>query len=140
MMDQILDQYKVLVIEDNPGDLVLLNYYLKDALKNTQIFHASNFVSAKEILLKEAFNFHVILMDLSLPDKSGAGLIGEVVALCPNIPIIVLTGYEDMNLCAQSLNMGISDYILKDGLTALMLHNSIIKSLEQKKGNPTKKA
>jgi DNA-binding response OmpR family regulator len=132
-MDTNRVSLKVLIIEDNPGDLVLLDCYLHEQFKNPDVAVARNFNDAEKAFLKSLYNFDVVLLDLSLPDKCGGELIEEVLTLSSNVPVIVLTGYTDINFGARTLGMGISDYILKDELTAALLYKSIIYTLERKK-------
>jgi PAS domain S-box-containing protein len=127
-------EYKILVIEDNPGDFALVEEFLFEKIESPSIIHAKNFKDAKEILLLKNDKFDAVLLDLSLPDKKGEELILEMIAICLNTPIIVLTGYADFEFGIKSLSLGISDYILKEELTALSLYKSIIYSLERKKG------
>jgi signal transduction histidine kinase len=56
-----------------------------------------------------------------------------VVDLSAESPVIVLTGYSDLSFGVKSLALGISDYILKEELTAALLHKSISYSRERKK-------
>jgi signal transduction histidine kinase len=125
--------YSILVIEDNPGDFALVEQFLMEKIETAVIYHAINYKTANEVLSKRPDPFDIILLDLSLPDKTGAALINEIVPLSHNVPIIVLTGYSDFAFGVQSLSLGISDYILKDELTPLMLHKSIVYSVERKK-------
>lgn len=53
-----------------------------------------------------------------MPDKTGLTLIKEIVELCSITPVIVLTGYADCDFGVRSLSLGISDYMLKEELTA----------------------
>jgi PAS domain S-box-containing protein len=125
--------YNILVIEDNPGDFVLVEDFLMEQNKFLKISNAKNFKLAKEILTFQNGLTDVVLLDLSLPDKTGEALIAEIVSLCRTIPVIVLTGFTDIGFGAKSLSLGVSDYILKDDLTSLTLYKSIIYSLERKK-------
>jgi len=68
-----------------------------------------------------------------LPDKTGSELIKNIVNESNNIPVIVLTGYDDFTFGVKSISLGISDYILKDELTSLTLYKTIIYSLERRK-------
>ena len=77
--------------------------------------------------------FDVILLDLSLPDRTGEPLIKDIVEYCAGVPVIVLTGYTDFDFGVKSLSLGISDYLLKDELTALSLYKSILYSIERQK-------
>ncbi|GAB2976483.1 hypothetical protein GCM10027049_09180 [Mucilaginibacter puniceus] len=124
--------YKILVIEDNAGDYTLVEDFLFEQIAAPVITHAKTYKAASEILSDDC-DFDVVLLDLSLPDKTGESLIKEVIACSNNIPIIVLTGYADFDFGVKSLALGVSDYILKEELTAISLYKSIIYSSERKK-------
>jgi signal transduction histidine kinase len=126
-------EQSILVIEDNPGDFALIEEFLFEEITAPAISHARNYSEAKEILLNKEITFDIILLDLSLPDKTGLPLIQEIAGLGLNIPVIVLTGYADLNFGVKSLSLGVSDYILKDELTALSLYKSIVYSTERKR-------
>jgi len=126
-------RYNILVIEDNAGDFTLVEEFLLEQIGDLNLSHAKNYKEAREILSTGCNKFDVILLDLSLPDKTGIPLIQEIVAVCVNVPIIVLTGYADFNFGAKSLSLGVSDYILKEELTSISLYKSILYSFERKK-------
>lgn len=131
-MKQDVNQYRILVIEDNPGDDVLITEFLEEQIHLPEIFHARNFKEGVQLLARELF-FNVILLDLSLPDKEGEDLIEGILSVCSGIPIIVLTGYKDMAFSVKSLALGVSDYLLKDDLTSSSLYKSILYSQERRK-------
>jgi PAS domain S-box-containing protein len=124
-------EFKILVIEDNPGDFTLVEDFLFEQIAAPQIKHAITFGSAREILTTTAFD--AILLDLSLPDKTGEQLIHEILEICKNTPVIVLTGFADFSFGVKSLSMGIADYILKDDLTSMSLYKSIVYSIKRQK-------
>ncbi|MEO6252443.1 MAG: PAS domain S-box protein [Ferruginibacter sp.] len=126
--------YSILVIEDNPGDLTLIEDYLEEQILTPHITQVKNFAAAK-LLLDQKEIYDVILLDLSLPDKSGEALITEINALCPVCPVIVLTGYTDIAFSIKSLSLGIADYLLKEDITATSLYKSILYNIERKKTN-----
>ncbi|HTD42467.1 MAG TPA: response regulator [Mucilaginibacter sp.] len=125
--------YAILVIEDNPGDYTLVEEFLTEQIEEPIISNARNYYEAKKILSAGENLFDIILLDLSLPDKTGIPLIQEIVAISSDIPIIVLTGYSDLAFGVSSLSLGVSDYILKDELTALSLYKSIVYNIERKR-------
>lgn len=135
MLKKGLDKYAILVIEDNLGDFTLIEEFLTEDIKNLNLVRASTFKAAKDILSDKNNLPDVILLDLSLPDKSGSELINDIVAISANIPIIILTGYGDSEFGVKSLSMGVSDYIMKDELTQQLLHKSILYSIERQKLN-----
>lgn len=126
-------EFNILVIEDNPGDFALVEEFLLEQFEAPVLLHANNYQEAKTILCEKDNGFDIVLLDLSLPDKTGVPLIQDIVALSSNTPVIVLTGYNDSSFGVRSLSLGISDYILKEELTSTLLFKSILYSCERKK-------
>lgn len=125
-------EYRILIIEDNPGDLIIVEELLYEQILSPQISKAVDFSSAKKMLASGEDRFDIILLDLTLPDKSGGELITEMLQIT-SVPVIILTGYSDIGFSIHSISQGIFDYLLKDELTAAMLYKSITYSIERKK-------
>ena len=124
----------ILIVEDNPGDFMLIQDYLCEEFTTPVIEHAKTFGAAK-IKLDVSVHFDAILLDLSLPDANGKLLVTEMVRLAGTIPVIVLTGYADKDFGIKTLALGIADYLLKDELNAAQLHKSIAYSVERRRIN-----
>lgn len=125
--------YHILVVEDNPGDFALVEDYLLDQIVDPVIIRAENFKSAEQTLEISGIPFDVILLDLTLPDKSGQVLIEDFIKIAKDCPVIVLTGYTDIDFSIHSISLGIADYLLKDDLNGISLYKSIIYCLERRK-------
>ena len=126
-------ELKVLVIEDNPGDFILIEDYLAEEHVALELHRAENFKKAKEIL-HTSRNFDTVLLDLSLPDiKNTETLVKEILALANGAPVVVLTGYTNKDYGMKTLSWGVSDYLLKDEINASNLSKSIHYSMERKK-------
>ena len=123
--------YKILVVEDNPGDFALLEDFLLDQFLSPEIIHTLNFKQAEKLLQHDT-SFSVILLDLSLPDKSGEDLVKAMLPFAECCPLIILTGYADMTFSKRSISLGVSDYLLKDDLTPTAVYKSIIYAIERK--------
>lgn len=130
-MKRVDSGYSILIIEDNTGDYYLILEYLNGQDIAGEVYHASTFSAAKEILKSDSA-IDVILLDLTLPDLSGEALISEVLKCSKNAVTIALTGYSDMDFSIRSLSMGVSDYLLKDELTRRSLGKSIRYNMERK--------
>lgn len=129
-----LRRYNLLVIEDNPGDFMLIEDYVMEYFHLPNLVSARSLSEAKKIMTAESSpKFDLIMLDLTLPDGDGTGLITQIVDVCPECPIIVLTGYSDFEFSVKSLALGVSDYLLKDELTPSSLYKSIIYNIERKK-------
>lgn len=131
-MDQSDKRYRFFVIEDSRGDFVLIEEYLNEQFTVPSITRAATYKDAKTIFEDgHGDSFDCILLDLSLPDKSGEDLIEAVVHMADNSPVVVLTGYTDLSFSVKSLAKGVSDYLLKDELSPSLLHKSIIYSIKR---------
>jgi DNA-binding response OmpR family regulator len=83
----------VLLIEDNPGDAVLIRRLLsQDIHGQFQVRWVDSLTKGMEILLGEGENVDVVLLDLNLPDSQGLRSFSRVYAEAPNMPVILLTG------------------------------------------------
>jgi PAS domain S-box-containing protein len=128
-------RYHILVIEDNPGDMVIVEDLLTEQVLLPEITSAGDFRSALEILSSTDSRFDVILLDLTLPDKNGQELVREILKCAGSCPVIILTGYADIEFSVRSISQGILDYLLKEELTSVNLYKSIVYAIERKKIN-----
>lgn len=119
----------ILIVEDNEGDALLIQEYIKEEFPNAQLSHAWNLAEA-EALLKQ-FRYSLIFLDVSLPDSSGKDSIISVVDLANTTPVIVLTGYSDLSFAVESMQLGVQDYLNKENITASSLQKSITYSIER---------
>lgn len=129
------ENIKVLIIEDNHGDFILIRDYIEEQVESPQIYNAKSFSEAIVLLKDKNLHFDVVLLDLTLPDKDGEMLIKEVVSYCPETPVIILTGFANADFSIKSFSLKATDYLLKDDITASTLHKSIKYNIERKKTN-----
>jgi PAS domain S-box-containing protein len=120
----------ILIVEDNPGDLFLLEETLRlTRLPIKNVFKASSAADANKILSQHAVS--VVLLDLSLPDSSGFNSYSQVEAHASSIPIIVLTGLADTELALETMASGAQDYLIKGEYDERLLSKSIQYSIER---------
>ncbi len=75
--------------------------------------------------------FELILLDLSLPDSNGFETFSTVYALAPDVPIVVLSGFNDEDLAVKAVNAGAQDYLVKGQIAPKLLARSIRHSIER---------
>src|SRR5690606_22644471 len=121
----------ILVIEDNPGDFLLIDDYLIEKFSAIRVTQIQTFESAKA-KLGTSEKVDVILLDLGLPDMQGEMLVQGLLEHCGDIPIIILTGYSDIELSRKLLSQGISDFLIKDEINPEIIYKAIIYALERK--------
>jgi len=122
---------KILVVEDNEGDFFLVHEYLHSVFPGISISHDTLLSDANHSLEQQQFD--VILLDLSLPDSNGINSIVEMVERANGTPVIVLTGFGDLQFAMDSLKLGVQDYLLKDDVNPMVLQKSITYSIERNK-------
>lgn len=125
--------YKILIIEDNMGDFILIKDYLHDMMREPQITHCQTFKQAQAILQKPEKKFDMVLLDMYLPDKSGQALLDSVLAIVHDSPVIILSGNSDLAFSVKSIASGVDDYLIKDDLRPTTLYKSIIYCIERRK-------
>jgi signal transduction histidine kinase len=102
----------VLLVEDNPGDARLLReMFSEDRSLKVELTCVIFMAEAERHLAANAVD--VVLLDLGLPDAQGLAAIRRARAAAPNVPLVVLTGMDDEELAAQSLQEGAQDYLIK---------------------------
>lgn len=126
---------RILVIEDNSGDVLLIREYLDEVLPKAVLSFARTFKDITEYRSSNQVEFDVIVLDLTLPDRTGEELIRDVIDLFHGIPIIVLTGYTNLEFGVRTLSLGISDYLLKEDLTPNVLYRTLTYAIERGKSN-----
>lgn len=125
---------RILMVEDNPGDVRLLREHLlgdRSSVEVFQLVHVDRLASALESLGQGSFD--AVLLDLSLPDSQGIGTLTRVHAAKPSMPIVVLTSLGDELLGLQLLQAGAQEYLVKAEMTASLLRRSLRYAVERKR-------
>lgn len=124
-------QLKILLVEDNEGDYLIVEEYLREVHPDVLIEHCWRLSEAKNSL--KSTQFDIILFDLSLPDSNGKESVKEILELANFAPVIVLTGYADKKFAIDTMQMGVQDYLIKDEVNPIILQKSISYSIERNK-------
>ena len=80
--------------------------------------------------------FDVILLDLTLPDSDKQSTLEMMVDSALEIPIIVLTGFDDKEIALSSLKRGFQDYLVKGEINTAILTKAILYAIERHKAKP----
>lgn len=124
-------QLNILIVEDNPGDMIILSEHLKSTGLNCRISHASFLHEAIETCKKK--DFGIILLDLGLPDSFGLNTLKQMSEAAGKAALVVMTGLDDEIIALESLRQGAQDYLVKNRLTPEIIFRTIKYSIERKK-------
>ena len=101
-------KYTILVCDDEEGiresfKLVLGDYY--------QLRFAVNGLDALEQL--KTFTPNLMLLDIKMPKLHGMEILKQIKKSKPSLPVIIVTGYQSVEMAQEALKNGASDYIPK---------------------------
>jgi PAS domain S-box-containing protein len=110
-------ELRVLVVEDTPQDMVLINH----ELRKTGLRFRSRRVESREAFLHELEHHtpDIILSDHGVPGFDGFAALAEARNRCPEAPFIFVTGAPRDEAVRQTLHSGADDYVLKSHLNLL---------------------
>lgn len=121
---------RVLIVEDNPGDVYLFRNYLQQSSVDFTVTNPATLKDALNICRNS--NFDVVLLDLGLPDSIGLNTLKKIINAGVKVPIVVMTGLDDENIAVQAVKEGAQDYLVKNNITSEALIRSIRYSIERK--------
>jgi two-component system, NtrC family, response regulator AtoC len=116
-----MSSFKIFVVEDDPLYGEMLKYHLSLNPDNEVI----KFDTGTACLKNLHQNPSLISLDYSLPDISGFEVIRKVKEFNAEIPIVVVSGQEDVATAVKLLKDGAYDYFVKDEDTKERLWNTI---------------
>ena len=125
------DPVRVLLVEDNRGDAVLLQeMLLRDAQGQLDLYWTGSLREALDRIQRKPFD--AVLLDLSLPDSHGLDTIVRLSAAAPAMPILVLTGLTDEEIASKAVRYGAEDYLVKGHTDARSIIRAIRYAIERK--------
>jgi PAS domain S-box-containing protein len=125
-----MNTFKLLLLEDNVADADLLQELLTEATHITwQITWVEHLGSALSKIGESTFD--VVLSDLSLPDAHGLDAVIQLHALSPDLPIVVLTVFEDEAQGLEAIRQGAEDYLIKGRVDYNLLARTIRYAIER---------
>ena len=126
------DNIYILLIEDNPADVILIREMLRQAkTKKFSIENCERLADGLTGLSKE--KIHVVLLDLMLPDSEGLETFKRVISSAPHVPVIIMTGISDENIAIEAMKKGAQDYLVKGQVDSRLLTRSIYYAIERNK-------
>jgi signal transduction histidine kinase len=120
----------ILLVEDNAAEARFLQEVLKGAAR-FRLTHAKRLGEAIA-LLQTGETFHVVLLDLTLPDSSGLASLDLLTQYTVGLPIVVLTNTNDEELAVESVRRGAQDYLTKRNVNLEILVRSVRYAIERK--------
>src|SRR5512137_2341844 len=101
----------ILLIDDDPHLLRFLKRSLTKSGHSTIEAHDGK--QGWEVFLERSQAFDVIVTDIDMPVLSGVELLKRLREKAYDIPVIVMTGHDDLQFSIEVLRLGAFDFLLK---------------------------
>jgi len=104
-------------------DHTIVREGLKQILGGQPDFHVVAEASDGHEALKRVreLDFDVLLLDMSMPGKSGVELIKQVKGERPRLRILILTMHEEHQYAVRAIRAGASGYLTKEGASSQLV-------------------
>jgi two-component system, sensor histidine kinase and response regulator len=118
---------KILVVDDDALVLSILSSLLSES--HYEIETAENGIQALATLDD---SFDLLLSDLEMPEMGGLELLESLRKSKNNIPVVILTGNQEISVALNALKLGANDYVIKDENITETVLTAVANSLERK--------
>ncbi|MGB9664263.1 MAG: sigma-54-dependent transcriptional regulator [Ignavibacteria bacterium] len=119
---------KILIIDDDELVTSSLKRALSSTSSNYDIDIASSGKTGIEKVEKE--NPDMVLLDIFLGDLNGMEVLKKILLINPDLPVVMITGFADVQTAVNAIKMGAIDFILKP-INIDQLELIISKTLKQ---------
>ncbi|MBI4395562.1 MAG: response regulator [Elusimicrobia bacterium] len=100
---------KILICDDEPGMRLVLTNVLKP--EGYSVLQAEDGAQAIETIKAEKPN--LLLLDMRLPDMDGLEILAEAKKISPQMPVLMLSGFSDVESAVGAMKQGAFDYLSK---------------------------
>jgi PAS domain S-box-containing protein len=121
---------RILHIDDNPYDRLLVKDALLNESDNFELITAENWERFESLLRQH--DFDLVLSDFNILGFEGLQVLQHVKEICPDTPVILVTGTGSEEIAIESMRMGASDYIIKSASHIRALPQAIRNALHNK--------
>ena len=122
---------RILIVEDSEEHVLFLRRLFATMPETFEIEFSGTLTAALGTL--KAGEFEVVLLDLSLPDSEGLETFARVIEAVPDLPVVVLSGLQDVGLALETVQRGAQDYLVKGQVDNHLLARSIQYAVERKR-------
>ena len=122
----------VLMIEDDPDDVVLVRESIRDVRDvSVRLQHADRLSSGLTELANGGVD--VVLLDMMLPDSQGLETVLRTLSETESrsIPIVILSGLDDTRMAMEAIHLGAQDYVVKGQMSGVELVRSMRYATER---------
>jgi serine phosphatase RsbU (regulator of sigma subunit) len=129
------ERMRVLLIEDDDGDALLVEELLLDAGEPFVMARARTLAGARGL----AAGVGCVLLDLELPDSRELQGVRWLQDTWPDLAVVVLTGLSDEHLGEEAVAAGAQDYLVKGQVDGFLLQRVVRYAVERQRAEETQR-
>jgi diguanylate cyclase (GGDEF)-like protein len=127
-----LETFHVLLVDGNLAEAIqTADVVGQGSIGRFTVSRVATFAAAAERL--RSVRYDAVLLDLALPDREGLDAVKAVLAVAPDIPLVVLGGLDDERLALAAVLSGAQDYLIKGQGDGALLRRAIRHAIERKR-------
>ena len=119
---------KVFLVDDEPFCLQLYSRYLT----NLGIMDIHSFGKSGDCLEKLLLRPDLIFLDYNMDNLNGIDMLKKIKRFDPNIPVVFVSGQEEIKVAVNALKYGAFDYLTKENLDGLKMQACLDKVVKIK--------
>ena len=123
-----MDPFKIFIVEDDELYGAMLRHHLSLNPDN----EVELFTNGKDFIKNLYKNPSMISLDYRLPDMTGMEVLQRIKEYDTEIPVVIVSGQEDVGTAVDLLKKGVYDYFVKDDDTKNRLWNTVKNIKEHK--------
>lgn len=116
----------ILIVEDDPNYAFLEKEQISEELNFPVVLR----LRASDIKPIDVDNALAVILDFNLPDTTGVELLKKI-RQQSDVPVILLTGQNDVEIAVQVLKSGANDFLIKSPQTLVLLPQVIKRTLKE---------
>ncbi|MFT6146739.1 MAG: DNA-binding response OmpR family regulator [Myxococcota bacterium] len=120
----------ILHVEDNDGDALLFRKHITHGTQGLMQVERVRSLSAAYTAL-DAGEYGLAVVDLTLPDSMGLPTVQGLLDHSADLPVVVLTGRDDLVSAARAIRLGVQDVLFKGNHSPEELIRSLILAVER---------
>ena len=109
--EQVQGHGQILVVDDEEAVVRIESLMLRRS--GYQVTSCTNSLRALQIFTDDPDRFELVITDATMPEMSGEKLVARLLALRPELPIIMCTGYSDRVHRETAGDMGVAGFLMK---------------------------
>ncbi|NUP26734.1 MAG: response regulator, partial [Nocardia sp.] len=128
----------VLLVEDDPGDALLVEELVADAERGMRLVWVRTLAEAGDRLAAEVPD--CVLLDLRLPDAQGLEAVARIREYNDHVAVVVMTGLDEESTGLAALASGAQDYLVKGRVEPELFARAVRYAIQRKQAERTSAA